>query len=278
VRSAYWALTSVPGSGNGTQFYSELHKVALKGMGYGAEHPTTSGEINLLDALLADGASLRTAVDAGANVGAWSNAVAYRWPQATVHAFEPSDTVHERLVSRCAGQNIHCVRAALSDVSRTAVLNHVPGLTGMSSLHVRDLAEHGLAMTTSESVLCVTLDEYASEKGRGLAHVDFLKIDVEGHDFAVLQGATTLLDASRVSLIQFEFGGSNIDSRTFLRDFVRLLEPRYDLYHVLLNGIVPLHYSERQEIFVTRNFLALRRGPLPNIPANALAGYGRELR
>ena len=44
-----------------------------------------------------------------------------------------------------------------------------------------------------------------------------MKIDVEGHELDVLKGFGELI--KKVRLIQFEFGGTNIDSKTYLRDF-----------------------------------------------------------
>jgi hypothetical protein len=47
--------------------------------------------------------------------------------------------------------------------------------------------------------------------------IDYVKIDVEGWELSVLQGFGDLVYNMRV--IQFEFGGSNIDTRTFFQDF-----------------------------------------------------------
>ena len=98
-----------------------------------------------------------------------------------------------------------------------------------------------------------TVDAYCAAEG--IERVDYLKVDAEGHDLAVLQGAAGMLEVG-VRFVQFEFGGGNIDSRTFLRDFVRLLEPRYRISRVLTDGLEPVDYSERDEVFLTTNFLA----------------------
>lgn len=274
VRAAVRWATGV-GKRRWQRFYAELHQIALRGLGYGADTPTNSGETALLAALASDGLAPLVIFDVGANVGSWSLAAASTWPAAQVHAFEPASGVYQQLVAKCGSRNITCVNAALSDVSGEALLHSVPGRSGLSSLHERDLAEHGLRMSSSESVTKTTLDQYCRD--HALDHVDMLKIDTEGHDLAVLLGARKILQELAISLIQFEFGGSNIDSRTYLRDFVRLLDGAYEIYHVLVDGIAPLVYTERQEIFVTRNFLAVRRDDARTaFPAGLLRGYGRE--
>jgi hypothetical protein len=50
------------------------------------------------------------------------------------------------------------------------------------------------------------------------------------------------------------------DARTYLRDFVDAL-PGYRLYRIVREGVVPVAYDERWEIFTTTNFLAVRESP-----------------
>jgi len=92
-------------------------------------------------------------------------------------------------------------------------------------------------------------------------HIDFidmLKMDVEGHEFRVLQGSKRMLENRKINYIQFEFGGSNIDSRTYFKDFYDLLKKDYTIYRVLADGIRPIgQYNEMlHEIFTTINYLA----------------------
>ena len=94
--------------------------------------------------------------------------------------------------------------------------------------------------------------------------VDFLKIDVEGHELAVLRGAERMLGAGSIRLIQFEFNEMNVVSRTFLRDF-RLLLPNYTMYRLLPKGLLPLgEVPVLTELFAYQNILAVPHGwPLP---------------
>jgi hypothetical protein len=102
-----------------------------------------------------------------------------------------------------------------------------------------------------------TLDEYCRENN--VATVDLLKLDVEGHELAVLNGGRELLDRGAIDFIQFEFGGCNIDSRTYFRDFHSLLAPRFHLYRILARGLWPIdRYDESLEAFGTTNYLAIR--------------------
>ena len=258
LRGVKRRLATPPGSGRrwAQAFYRPAHVVALGGRGFGAGDWATSGERSVLTRLAEARPDIRTIVDVGANVGGWAAEAARTWPHATIHAFEPAGATFERLTEAVAGMTVRCVQSGVSDAAGTAQLHSGPGYSGLSSLHHRDLEGHGLEMTDLETIAVVTLDDYCQEQG--IQHVDLLKVDAEGHDLAVLKGAQRMLDAGAIDFIQFEFGGANIDSRTFLRDFVRLLEPQYRLSRVLVDGLEPLAYSEREEIFVTANFWAER--------------------
>lgn len=220
-------------------------------MGYGVSTPESSGELRLLDTL----PQLNVIIDAGANRGAWAVEARKRWPSASIHAFEPAADTFD-LLTAAVGDTVTCRRAALGDTPRTMTLHKVPGIDALASLHQRDIAEHNLAMTDTETVDAVTLDGYCVDNN--IDRIDFLKLDVEGHELAVLAGASRLLAEGRIARIQFEFGGCNIDSRTYLRDFVRLLSPDYRLSRITRDGLEPFRYSEAAEVFVTMNFYAER--------------------
>lgn len=252
-------LRRVPGAGHARMlpFYRRLYRLSVRGMGYGASDWVDSGEAALLARISRERPGVTTVFDVGANVGGWACDAHAAWPGATIHAFEPSASTYAKLVSNVSGLSVRTVNAALSNESGEAVLHAVSGLSGLSSLHLRDLAAHDMTMTASETVQLMRLDDYAKEQG--ITHIDFLKIDAEGHELSVLQGAQGMIAAGEIDFIQFEFGGTCIDSRVFLRDFVRFLEPHYDLARVLVDAVAPLRYDEYEEIFSTCNFLATRR-------------------
>ena len=76
-----------------------------------------------------------------------------------------------------------------------------------------------------------------------------------GHEFDVLKGGAESL--SMVELVQFEFGGTNIDSRTFFRDlWYFLTEIGFEIYRVSPNGLIHIsHYSSSDECFAYSIFL-----------------------
>ena len=70
-------------------------------------------------------------------------------------------------------------------------------------------------MNFEEQVSLIRFDEYWKNQDQ---LIDYVKIDVEGHELDVLEGFGELIN--KIKLIQFEFGGCNIiDTELFFQDF-----------------------------------------------------------
>jgi len=135
----------------------------------------------------------RTSVDIGANFGMWTVRMAALSRRCI--AFEPIPKLG-RMLARGFGRSVEVHAAALSDRRGTAKLR-VPNLdTGYSTIDPANaLRGHANRPVADVEVQLATLDDF------GLANVGFVKIDVEGHEEAVLRGAAETLARCRPSLI-----------------------------------------------------------------------------
>lgn len=85
-------------------------------------------------------------------------------------------------------------------------------------------------------------------------------MDIEGNELKALQGAEKLLKEGRIRAIQIEFGGCNIDSRTYFRDFWNLLHENFEVYRILKNGLWKIEqYAEKMECFCNMNYLFVKK-------------------
>ena len=121
------------------------------------------------------------AIDVGGHVGRYTHALLKLGCR--VMTFEANPRSADDL-KRMYGQDADIVWAAVSSASGriTVKIPEVPGLATVERLN--DL--NGVPADQVE-VPCVTLDEKVNEP------VGFIKIDVEGHELAVLQGAMDIL-------------------------------------------------------------------------------------
>ena len=129
------------------------------------------------------------AIDIGANVGMVSLLLAQHAPERVIHAIEPAPSTFaalERNVARNAARNVRCHRLAISDAAGTLSFNADP--------HERATARIATAADQFvEDVPATTLDAFVA--ANAIATVAILKIDVEGFETKVLEGARAALAA-----------------------------------------------------------------------------------
>ncbi len=143
-------------------------------------------------------------IDAGANDGLYSLFASTRVGEAgMVWAFEPSQREFERLSEhiRINGfKNICPLRMALSNFEGSAELSVADHEhAGLNTL--RDFVHPGITQIRKETVDVRTLDRLVHE--HDLRRVDAMKLDVEGEEGYVLEGARNILENMR-PVILFE--------------------------------------------------------------------------
>jgi FkbM family methyltransferase len=246
-------------------FWEFMLDLALYGMNIGpASLPRYSGETyllkNLRRLLPKKENSEVTVFDVGANIGDYAlETYAILGTAARIFCFEPSEATCEMLRENTRGIGTIAVYPhGFSDKEETLELFSDKQGSGLASLYDRRLDHLGTHLLNREMVRLSTIDLFC--RGNGIKSIDLLKLDVEGHEYPVFAGAAEMLAANAIDMIQFEFGGCNIDSRTYFRDFYYLLNPKYRLYRLAVNGIVPIDiYDEKYEQFRTTNFIAIHR-------------------
>jgi FkbM family methyltransferase len=241
--------------------FEKLHLLSLAGMNFGqGTHPERSGEEEVMRrvrAAIAPTRSRPVLFDVGANIGEYSlDLLKIFGKDAGIYAFEPARATFERLRSNLAAQpSVRAFQMGLGAAEETLELFSPGDGSKLASLHRRP-AGGGIV----EQVRVTTLDRFCAENG--IEHIDLLKLDVEGHELSVLQGATGMIDRGGIDFIQFEFGVCDIASRTYFKDFYLLLNERYRIYRVLQDGFHAIsEYHEVYEVFKrATNYLAERRG------------------
>jgi FkbM family methyltransferase len=165
----------------------EAYRVAS----YAEKEPET---LDWLDSQLRDGDVF---MDVGANIGLYSLYAAKRNPQCTVYAVEPESQNFSRLcrniVLSKAGNVIPC-NFALSDREAFDLL-YVGSLEPGSALHSlgrpSEYRHHEESVPLRQGTLSVTLDALVTRYG--LPQPTLLKVDVDGIEEQILDGAETLL-------------------------------------------------------------------------------------
>ena len=240
-------------------FARNLEQVALLAQGTGWGTATLAQEVRAGLSLLPD--SRRTAprvFDIGANVGEWALALLRAAPEASVTCFEPSPVAFTGLKERLAYRNnVEAIQVAVGRTSgRASLWADSPG-SGLASLTQRRLDHLGMGFSHCETVEVTSLDEWIGQRGDPAP--DLIKLDIEGHEMDALLGGSETV--SQTGVVQFEFGGCNIDTRTYFRDFyLYFVESGFEIFRLAPRGLIPIsRYRELDEVFITTNFFARSR-------------------
>jgi FkbM family methyltransferase len=208
--------------------------------------------------------------DVGANVGAYTtlllNNPAISLNLQELHLFEPSAKTFVILRNKISDSRARCVNKGCSDTTGTLMLHSNADASGLASLYRRRLDHFGVAMDQSEEVQVIRLDEYAKE--RGIDYIHFIKFDVEGHELACFHGAESLFADQKIGALQFEFGGCNIDSRTYFQDFFYFFKRYgYSIFRLTARGSLFRidRYSEYLEYFRTTNYFVVSHDRLNSV-------------
>ncbi len=139
--------------------------------------------------------------DVGANIGVTTCALSAAAGSGTVYSFEPGPETYALLTQTIATNGLSNVRAQQLALAATAgTLDFLANPVSGSASH---LAPASRALGGSNLQVQVrTLDEFAASNG--LNRIDLIKIDVEGFELDVLQGAAAIL-ATRQSKVFLEF-------------------------------------------------------------------------
>lgn len=195
--------------------------------------------------------------DIGSNTGQWATQALPRLHGTPLHCFEAIPAIFQQLQANLAGgdEPIYLNNIALGSEVGTVEFNYchqtpdVSSRYGIPSKYAQGTIERVTAQIT-------TGDEYC--EFQGIDRISMLKVDVEGMEYEVLAGFRSMLENRRVGVVQFEYGFGYIGARHYLEDVCALLSRAgYELFRQFPEGLESFTYTEEEEDFRARNFVAV---------------------
>jgi FkbM family methyltransferase len=177
----------------------------------------------------------------------------------SIHCFEPGHETFKILEkSYKEDKRIKLNNIGIGKAKGETVLHFDSVGSRMASLTKRRLDHFGIYFNKSEKVEINTIDNYCSENA--INHIHLLKLDIEGHELDALDGARKMFDKKSIDIVTFEFGGCNIDTRTFFQDFWYFFSGiNMKIFRITPSGyFYPIEsYKEIYEQFRTTNFMVM---------------------
>ncbi len=207
--------------------------------------------------------------DVGANIGEYTSMLLERSVTLPVvpeiHVFEPTKACFEKISTKFAGtENVKLNRMAVSDCTESVPIYYDTEKSALASLHKRNLTAYSVELNLSETVQTIRLDDYVV--AQDIKHINFLKIDIEGHELAAFEGLGAYLNSGFIDFVQFEYGGANLDSHTTLMDFYTLFEKAgFVMAKVMRTGLEIRPYRPWMDNFQYANYVAVSQKILPRL-------------
>ena len=210
-----------------------------------------NGELRFLQSVIDPHSSL--IFDIGAHRGQWTEAILSILPNAQVHLFEPAPAAFEKLRRKNFPSTV-----ILNQLGVGAEMGTLPMYIYGESSELNSLYENtNMTATGTEEIQIITVDEYCEKND--LDKIAFVKIDVEGHDMAVLRGARNMLQQGRIRILQFEYGANWIVARNYLKDVFDFVDGLpYRIFRIMPFGLMNIaKYTYDLDDFEHANYVLI---------------------
>jgi FkbM family methyltransferase len=172
--------------------------------------------------------------DIGANIGGYSLEILEN-TTANVIAFEPLPTAYKELAQRTQsfGNRIVLENMGVGKKNEELTIHYNPSALAHASF-AKEANKVSYVKNNEQAIVpVVTLDWYCEQ--HKITDIDFIKIDTEGFESEVFEGAQRVFSIIRPKFIQIEFNWHHLFRNTSLNYFSEQLID-YDVYQLLRDG------------------------------------------
>jgi FkbM family methyltransferase len=156
-------------------------------------------------------------IDVGANQGQFAVEIAKHFPNTPIYSFEPIASVYQILQKNVSNLNVKTFQSGVGAENTKSVINHTTYGNATSSLlemgenHFNNFSEW--TNTVKEEINIVTLDTFFENEK--LEKNIYLKIDVQGYEDKVIEGAHNALKEVKIVQLETSFQEMYIGQQLF---------------------------------------------------------------
>ena len=176
-------------------------------------------------------------LDIGANIGEFSTQILLN-KNTNVIAFEPLPDCCERLaiIEKNSNGSFKYYQNALSNSEKIDYLFFGKNTSGLASL---ETVINGIPYVKESNknkiqVVIKKLNNFLDNNN--FKNIDFIKIDVEGHEMSVIEGGLEFIKKNNVKLIQIEFNWHNLMMKQSIYNYSKIFNTYITTRLNLING------------------------------------------
>lgn len=204
-------------------------------------------------------------LDIGANVGEYTDLILSE-TKAKIISFEPLPKAFEDLkkLEKSNAERLKVFNIALGDKNEILDLNYSSekSQTASFSKDLNKLSFYNFKDNKKIKTKISTLDDFFFENQDLFEeNIDLIKIDAEGFEFEIINGAKEIIKKRPPKYIQLEFNWHQLFKRQTMCNFSKLLSD-YDLYQILPHGndLIKVDANRPEaNIFHLANFVFIRK-------------------
>ena len=223
-----------------------------------------NGEKSFIDNLLKkfeNGGGKKVVFDIGANIGEYTQMIKDKTSDIAIdiHLFEPTKSCFSIISDKFSNdKNVILNNFGTSNNEEVAKIYYDKEQSGLASLYQRNLDSYDLELNKSEEIKLKRVDNYIEETN--IKHIDFVKIDIEGHELKAFEGFGKYLDSEFIDYVQFEYGGANLDSHSSLMELYKLFIDRgFKIAKIMPQGLEIRDYQPYMDNFNYSNYVAISK-------------------
>jgi len=223
-------------------------------LGYHHYDHFLNGEDAVVQSLIPDSGIV---FDVGANRGTWLHLMRQYHENVIVHAFEPVPCLCKEYLEQYQSTTISIHEKALSNFCGLGKLYYYSHADGLGGLVFHPWIETEVGKPQELIVELDTVDAFCEQNS--IDQIDFMKIDVEGAELAVIEGAQRMIAEHRIRKLQFEYNNTFKDAGITLRQiYEHLTSQGYALYRVSPDYLIhiPVWHNDLENYYLS-NYLAV---------------------
>ena len=206
--------------------------------------PKRNGEYNLIKYFINMNSDEKIFFDIGCNVGEFGEFLIDNKFKGQIYMFDALDNINKKLLNN---NNIIFNKILFwnkSEKIKFYIDKNNPAAGTNSPFDMLNLGYN--TETNHEEFISQTLDNFILSND--IKKIDYLKIDVEGSEFKILQGLKDSLNKNKIKYIHLEYGHAAMADRVYVRDFVNYLTNfGMEMYVIIPNGLRKVAYKPHFE-------------------------------